>query len=255
MDFTQLFLFEVILMRMSGFVMFSPLYSRTNVPALFKTGLSLLLAVFVYSYTAGTIPPVPTNVLQFTVIMLVELCIGLTIGLIMRLFLLVVQFGGEIMDVQMGFSMAKMYDPSSQANLSLTASLLNVLFVVIFFVQNGHYTLLRILITSSEIIPYGTAQFGTEIAQHVAQIFFDTILLSVKIALPIMAAEIFGIVGMGILMKAIPQINAFVINLELKVILGLTMIFLFLIPMSEYILSIEVQMLKDIQNILVTLSG
>ncbi len=44
---------------------------------------------------------------------------------------------------------------------------------------------------------------------------------------------------MGILMKAIPQINAFVINIELKVIIGLLLLFLFLTPFNEFLLEME----------------
>ena len=60
---------------------------------------------------------------------------------------------------------------------------------------------------------------------------------------------------MGILMKAIPQINVFAINIELKVIIGLTLIFLLITPFSEYLLDVEVQMLVTLQRILPLMSG
>ena len=62
--------------------------------------------------------------------------------------------------------------------------------------------------------------------------------------LPILA------IGMGILMKAIPQINAFVINIELKVIIGLVLLFLFLSPISEFLLGIESSMLETMGRML-----
>ena len=37
-------------------------------------------------------------------------------------------------------TMAQIYDASSQANLSVTASLLNILLIPDFFAENGHYT-------------------------------------------------------------------------------------------------------------------
>ena len=60
---------------------------------------------------------------------------------------------------------------------------------------------------------------------------------------------------MGILMKAIPQINAFVINMELKVIIGLGLFFLFLTPINEFLLSAEVQMLSSLGQVLETIGG
>ena len=56
--------------------------------------------------------------------------------------------------------------------------------------------------------------------------------------------------GMGILMKAIPQINAFVINIELKVIIGLVLFFLFLTPISEFLLGVESEMLRTMSRVL-----
>ena len=59
-----------------------------------------------------------------------------------------------------------------------------------------------------------------------------------------------GEIAMGILMKAIPQINAFVINMELKVIIGLVLLFLFLAPINEFLLGIESSMLDQISQAL-----
>ena len=69
------------------------------------------------------------------------------------------------------------------------------------------------------------------------------------------AAELLGELGMGILMKAIPQINAFVINMELKVIIGLILLFLFLTPLSEFLLGAEADMLSGLRRGLAVMAG
>ena len=79
--------------------------------------------------------------------------------------------------------------------------------------------------------------------------------LAVKLAMPILAAELLGEVGMGILMKAIPQINAFVINIELKVIIGLLLLFVFLVPTNEFLLQLESDMLGELGQMLEALRG
>ncbi len=255
MDFTQLYGFELIFIRMTGFIFFSPLFGRNNVPILFKTGFSFVLALFLMSSTSTVIPQPPQTVIEFALIVIIELAIGFTLSFVMRMFFSIVQLGGELMDTQMGLTMSQIYDASSGANMSVTSSYLNVLFLMIFFAQNGHYTLMRILISSGEIVPYGTAAFGPEITSHIVEIFFSYAILSVKLALPVLAAQLIGVIGMGILMKAIPQINAFVINMELKVIVGYSMLFIFFVPISEFMLAVEVQMLNDVQSILQTIQS
>ena len=88
-----------------------------------------------------------------------------------------------------------------------------------------------------------------------AELFLTCIVLAVKLALPILAAELLGEISMGILMKAIPQINAFVINIELKVIIGLGLFFLFLVPIQEFLLSAELEMLASLRRVLETAAG
>ena len=253
-DWAQLYLFELIFMRMSGFLLFNPLLGRSNLPAMVKTGMALVLSILVFG-TAGTGVPQPDTLVELAFRLLLELGIGLVLGFVMRVVFSVVQIGGEVIDTQMGLTMAQIYDASSQANLSVTASLLNILLILDFFAENGHYTLMRLLTTSGELVPYGAAALGDGVYAYVIELFLACMLLAVKLAMPILAAELLGEVGMGVLMKAIPQINAFVINIELKVIIGLLLFFLLLTPINEFLLELESGMLSELGRILRLIGG
>ena len=253
-DWAQLYLFELIFMRMSGFLLFNPLLGRSNLPAMVKTGMALVLSILVFG-TAGTGVPQPDTLVELAFRLLLELGIGLVLGFVMRVVFSVVQIGGEVIDTQMGMTMAQIYDASSQANLSVTASLLNILLILDFFAENGHYTLMRLLTTSGELVPYGAAALGDGVYAYVIELFLACMLLAVKLAMPILAAELLGEVGMGVLMKAIPQINAFVINIELKVIIGLLLFFLLLTPINEFLLEMESGMLSELGRILRLIGG
>ena len=243
-DWAQLYLFELIFMRMSGFLLFNPLLGRSNLPAMVKTGMALVLSILVFG-TAGTGVPQPDTLVELAFRLLLELGIGLVLGFVMRVVFSVVQIGGEVIDTQMGMTMAQIYDASSQANLSVTASLLNILLILDFFAENGHYTLMRLLTTSGELVPYGAAALGDGVYAYVIELFLACMLLAVKL----------GEVGMGVLMKAIPQINAFVINIELKVIIGLLLFFLLLTPINEFLLELESGMLSELGRILRLIGG
>lgn len=253
-DWAQLYLFELIFMRMSGFLLFNPLLGRSNLPAMVKTGMALVLSILVFG-TAGTGVPQPDTLVELAFRLLLELGIGLVLGFVMRVVFSVVQIGGEVIDTQMGMTMAQIYDASSQANLSVTASLLNILLILDFFAENGHYTLMRLLTTSGELVPYGAAALGDGVYAYVIELFLACMLLAVKLAMPILAAELLGEVGMGVLMKAIPQINAFVINIELKVIIGLLLFFLLLTPINEFLLELESGMLSELGRMLRLIGG
>lgn len=254
MDWSALYLFELILMRVSGFVFTNPLFGRTNLPSLVKAGLAMVLSVFVWGTEDASVTP-PSTVVELVVRLLLELCVGLVLSFVMQLFFSVVQLGGEVIDAQMGLNMAQVYDSSSQVNMTVTASLLNVLLVLTFFAENGHYTLLRIFLSSGEVVPYGTVSLGEAVASGMVEVFVTCMVLSVKLAFPILAAELLGEFGMGILMKAIPQINAFVINMELKIIIGLVLLLLFLTPINEFLLDMEANMLDTLGEMLQVMAG
>ena len=254
MDWATLYLFELVLMRVTGFIVANPLFGRNNYPNLVKAGFIMVLSVFVWSMADTAVKP-PATLIELVVRLLLEFGVGITLAFVMRVFFTVVQVGGEVLDAQMGLNMAQVYDASSQINMTVTASLLNVLMVLTFFAENGHYTLLRIFLSSGEVVPYGTATLGQAVASGVAEVFFSCMVLSLKLAFPILAAELLGELGMGILMKAIPQINAFVINIELKVIIGLLLLFVFLAPINEFLLEVEGDMLTALGRILEIISA
>lgn len=242
-------LFLFIAMRMSGFVLFNPIFGRSGIPGMVKAGFILMLAVSVY-YAYGGELEAPGTTLELMIRLILELGIGLVLSLLMRFFFYIPEQAGEIIDTQMGMSMAKTYDAGSQSSLTTTASLLNILMMVLFFTADGHITLLRIMLTSGEIVPYGAAAFGEAVAERGVELFAECAVLAVKLSLPILAAELLGQVGMGILMKAIPQINVFAINIELKVIIGLLMVLLLLTPMSSFLLETEKTMLVELRQAL-----
>ena len=249
LDWERLTLFFYILTRMSGFVLFSPILGRRGIPGIVRAGMILILAITVTSFTPGG-TPMPSHLLVFALNLFWELSIGFLLGFVMQLFFYIPMLAGEIIDTQMGFTMGKIYDAGSQTSMSVTSTLLNIFMFLLFFAANGHHTLLRILLTSGAVVPFGQISIGADASWAVAELFVSCTLLAVKLALPVLAAELMGQGGMGILMKAIPQINVFAINIELKVVIGLVLIMLLITPFSEFLLAAEVQMLSSMQELL-----
>ncbi len=246
-------LFLYITMRMSGFVLFSPILSRRGFPGLYRAGLTLAMAAAVFSAYGGTVEP-SRVLLEFMLRLLLEFSLGYLLSLVTRFFFYIPEQAGNSIDTQMGLTMARTYDPSSQSSMTVTANLLNALLILLFFEANGHVTMLRLMLTSGELVPYGEVALGSRVLDRLVEVFVECALLAVKFCLPILAAELMGQVGMGVLMKVIPQINVFAINIELKVIIGLVMLLLLVSPMSEFLLEAETQMLSWMRRILM-LSG
>lgn len=114
--------------------------------------------------------------------------------------------------------------------------------------------MLRIFLTSGELVPFGQVSIGLPAYNLLLELFVECTVLGIKLSMPILAAELIAQVGMGVLMKVIPQINVFAINIELKVIVGLALLLVLTVPFSEFLLQAEAAMLNALHDVL-TLTG
>lgn len=248
-DWTELTLLLYVTARMSGFVLFNPLLGRQNIPGIFRSGFVLVLSVFVYSF-AEQDARIPGSVIELAACVILELALGYLLGLVMSFFFYIPQLAGHAIDTQMGMTMNQIYDASAQGNLSVSSVFLNTLLLLLFFAGNGHHTLLRIVLSSQEVVAFGAVSFGTNVVSAMLELFAECTVLALKLCMPILAAELIGQLGMGVLMKVIPQINVFSINIELKVLVGLTMLLMLIAPFSEFLLSVERTMLESMSAVL-----
>ena len=244
-DFTY---FLLVFARMSGCVFFNQIFGRGNLPSILKISLSLFFAVTVY----GILPPeydlVINTTIEYIFVVIKELFIGYLIGYIISLFFSTVVIGGEIMDMQMGMSMSKIYDPSSNVSSGITGSFLNIILIFLFFSANGHLSLIKIFITSCKLINIGYFEIPHDLFRNMVEMFSQILILSLKLAMPLMAVEIILESGIGILMKAIPQIQVFSVNVQLKIIVGLLLIMMLVPTFSTFIEKILILMFDQIEN-------
>lgn len=248
-DTAQLTLFSLIMMRMSGFILLNPIFGRSNIPSRFKAGVIFALTMVVYTHSAEEAFET-AGMLEFGFLLAKEFAAGYIIGYVMHLFFFIISFAGYIIDYQMGLSMATVYDPQSNSQMAVTGSLLQTWFMLLFFAVDGHLALMKILITSAEIVPYGGILITQGLAVRMIEIFLECVDMGIRFSIPIIAAEMLVEVGVGILNKAVPQISVFVINIQIKLIVGLGLLFVMFSPIGEYLNKVMTTMMKTVQGIL-----
>ncbi|MDR2023931.1 MAG: flagellar biosynthetic protein FliR [Hungatella sp.] len=242
-------LFSLIFMRMSGFILLNPILGRKNIPAVIKGGMVMAFTFLIYSFFSVQIQE-SVNSVEFAVLLIKEFVMGYAISFVMELFLLVISFAGSAIDFQMGLSMATIYDSQSNAQMAVTGSLFNAYFILLFFAVDGHLALIKLLIKSAEAVPYGQAVLGIEAAWALMEVFIQCIVMAVRFSFPIMAIEFLTELAVGILMKMIPQINVFVVNIQAKLIIGFLMLIFLFSPMSDYMGDIISRMLLTVQDVI-----
>jgi len=210
-DFTLLLL---VFMRMSGCIMFNPILGRKNIPVILKVGLTLMLSIFSYRLVPTQTIEISSFIILF-VSMMKELLIGYMVGYVIQLFLSIMPIAGESIDMQIGISMSKIYDPQSNVSMALSASFINAMFILIFFAVNGHLTLIQIFTKLCVLVPYGTLHFEPAMFQELVSMFSLILIYAVKMSLPVLAAEFITEIAVGLIMRAVPQIDVFSLNIQL----------------------------------------
>ena len=245
----QLTLFALIMMRMSGFILLNPIFGRATIPSRAKAGMIFVLTMMVYSGFTGEAFET-ASMIEFAFLLCKEFVAGYLIGFVMQLFFFIISFTGYIIDYQMGLSMATVYDPQSNAQMAVSGSVLQTWFMLMFFAVDGHLALMKIMMTSAEIVPYGGILITQDIAVRMIEIFLECVELGIRFSVPMIAAEFLIEVGVGILHKVVPQISIFVINIQMKLVVGLGLLFLMFSPIGEYLNKIMSIMMKSVQGIL-----
>lgn len=225
--YAKYLVFMMVFARMSGVFLMSPLLGKKNVPGIVKVGLALFVGIAVTS-AQSDLTVTCTGLVDFFLALAKEFFVGYAISFAMELVLSALNMAGEMIDLQLGFGMSRVYDPQSGVSMSLTASVFNYMFILIFFGTNGHLTLIQIASASFGVFPPGPVLPNAQCFEMIPLLFSGMLVLALKIAVPIIAIELLVESGMGILMRTVPQINIFVVGLQLKLLIGLAVVVLLL---------------------------
>lgn len=236
--FEKYMVFLMVFMRMSGMILFNPLFGRRNVPVNIKMGLALSVAVIITNTISGA-DVAFIGIFDFAVAGLKELLVGFALSFIMELAMSAYHIAGEMIDLQLGVSMSKIYDPQSNISMPLSGSIFNIMFVLMFFAGNGHLNLIKIISLSFNILPPGFKLLGANLSHYIVMLMSNILILAVKLCMPVVAIEIITEIGFGVLMRTVPQINLFVAGLQLKLLVGFAII-LFIIPQVSELLDYQI---------------
>jgi flagellar biosynthesis protein FliR len=218
-------LFLLVFMRMSGMFIFNPILGRENMPMLLRAALGFICALVVTPTLAGVTVQI-NGVVQFIVMSLGELFIGLATGVVVSIILYVVQLAGELIDMQMGLTMAKMYDPHTGVNMPLLGNFFNIIMVLCFFASDAHLSLISFITDSFHLISPGAVVPTQQSMHFIVSMGKDYFELGLRMAMPVVAIEVICQISIGMLMRAVPAINVFSIGMHLTALVGLIIVLL-----------------------------
>lgn len=217
--------FLLIFMRVASFVFIAPFFSMSNTPRRVRAGFSFFVAVLLYQALPKETVSYGTY-LGYFVIVMKEILTGLLIGFAANLCVSVVTFAGQIADMEMGLSMASLMDPATKQNATITGVYYNYMVMLMLMISGMEQYLLKALAETYALIPINGAVFSRdELLSSVLEFLADYIIIGFRICLPIFAVMIILNAVLGILAKVSPQLNMFAVGMQMKVLVGLCILF------------------------------
>jgi flagellar biosynthetic protein FliR len=227
--FANILVYLLVWVRLAGMILLNPLLSRNGVPAMVRAGLALFLALLLApqqpAATFEAVYAMSTAGYLFAAVR--ELALGVVFGYVFQVFYYMLFYVGDVIDTDIGLSMAKTMDPATNISTGFSTSLLTALFALYLFVSGSQYTLLHIFADTFESINVGSFTLNTGLLAFLLRMFGRVFVLALRLAAPLIVAEFILQFSMGVLMKFIPQITIFVVNFQLRIILGLLMLYVF----------------------------
>ena len=207
--------------RLVAFFVIAPPFSYRAFPGTVKVILGLGLAIGVAPRVAVGYEALDTG--PFLLALLTQLVVGLSLGFLVFLVFAAVQSAGALIDLFGGFTLAQAFDPQSQVNGAQFTRLFQMTALALLFTSGGYQLIVGGLVRSFDAVPL-TGTFAVDgLASMLVAAMSQMFLATLQIAGPLVVVLFLADVGLGLLTRVAPALNAFQMGFPIKI--GLTVLF------------------------------
>ncbi len=216
--------FFFVFSRLSGLMLIAPGFSDQALPNRIRVLLVFVLSLVIFPVvTTPTLNPNP-NLALAVIWVMGEVLIGLLLGFAVRLAVAAVELAGEIAGLQMGLGIAGIFNPISGQQVSIISGFQSTLAVLLLFALNGHHLMLEGLVRSYELAPVGTLTATPPLLSHYMRLGAGVFSMGVKVGAPPIAAMLAANIAVGLVARAAPQTNMFIVAAPFTVGLGIAIL-------------------------------
>jgi flagellar biosynthesis protein FliR len=245
---SRFMVFTLVLARTGTLLMTAPIFGASSVPrrvrGLLAVAMSLLVAPVYLS--AASLPPIE-NTLEYGRLLANETLVGLLLGLGMNILFSGVQVAGQIVSQMSGLSLAEVFSPGFEEDVSVFTQLFYFLTLAVFVAVGGHRIVTQSLLETFAALPPGHAALGKDFVQVIVGIITQSFALGIRAAAPLLVALLLSNLVLGLISRTLPQINVIAVGFGVNALLAMGILFLsvgaaawtFQGPMTDVLQSIQ----------------
>ncbi len=224
----QILVFALILLRMTAFVFSAAVLSSPSFPIPAKILFSVVLAMLMFQTVAtnSIIAQISEQQDEILLLAIMEVLIGLCLGFLTRIFFFAISMAGELISLSMGLGQAQMFNPMMGNMGNALEQFLVFLSTLLYFSINGHHSLIYGLTESFQTIQLARTSMNTDSFLSVVYLAQKFFIIGIQMAAPVLISMIVVQVGVGLLSRAVPQINVLTTTASITVALGFIIFFI-----------------------------
>ncbi len=248
-DTEQLILFTFLFLRIGAMLIMIPVIGERNVPLRVKGCLAILLSLLLLPTVQIKLPALPSaseaEIFVLAVAMCSEAFIGIVIGFAAKIIFSGIQFAGQMIGIQIGFSIVNVIDPMSAAQVSVISQFQYLVAMLIYLAVDAHHIFIIAIADSYRVVAPFAYHFSGSLMQQILILSKELFVTAIKISAPVMAVLFFTNVALGVVARTVPQINIFIVGFPLQIAVGLTILGF----MSPFFASVIQGMLTGTQTV------
>ncbi|HMA94501.1 MAG TPA: flagellar biosynthetic protein FliR [Polyangiaceae bacterium] len=249
---TELSLFALACGRIAGIVAIAPL-AWAHAPNRIKVTLVLLLGIVAHGQHLRA--PLPESPLLIGSALVVELGIGLLIGLVVRFTVAIAEICGETISPAIGLGMASAFDPATQSHGTQISSILRHFMVLTALIIGIHRIVLSGLLVGFRTLPVGTASNLALGLPDLVALSSNAISAGVRIALPLIAILYMTQIALAFIARAAPQMQVFNVGFAVMLAVGLSVFALLLPDIAQAFITELSHVETHLESLLLTLGA
>ncbi len=207
----------LVMIRLSGLMVFAPLFSSAAVAPRIKTGL--VLAMTVLLAPAVSVVPGAHAVLEMKAL-LGELSVGLVFGMSLSLLNEALMFVGAVLGMQFSFSLVNLLDPNSKVETPVLGQMLNWLGLLVIIGSGLDRTLLAAVARSFAVVPVGRGVMDVTSAAALVRMAGGIFLAGLQLSAPVLAAGLTVEVTVAVVARLSPQLPAMIVGIPVKTMIA-----------------------------------
>lgn len=224
--------FLLVAARLAGLVVSAPVLSSSLIPTMLKAAMVMLFALAL----VATVHPVAATGIGLGLGVAIQVLIGVAMGLILSIYLAIFGMAGQLITYQMGVGLAVAANPGLLSAGSFLSEWQTLLATFVFVASGGLELTMTALHASFTALPLTSQGLNAGALEFIVGLFQSALSTALLIAAPLFLSSLVVDLGIGVVSRAFPQMNAYFLSLPLNfgisilVILGMLPLLMAVVP-------------------------